>query len=264
MFLETAKANLTAGDFADLKLLLTPNDLTNCVAVLHEQSDWLTEALVTREEWTDLISYLKQLSEGEPVNRSANAKSIPAFVVDYLYPQFQKAELLPASKLLADLFSIFYDQMAAHRNDFIREWFRFDADIRNIIVALNCRKHKLPIQEQLIGSNELTEKLGHSQANDFGLGNEYPVFEVLSRLTDQPDIIEKEKGYDALKWKWIESRIFFEHFTLAKILGYFIRLRIIYRWIHLSQSVGEKRFSQVLNELENSFAFPEEFALNKR
>jgi len=136
--------------------------------------------------------------------------------------------------------------------------------MRNIITALNCRKHNLDVNAKLIGNNELTEKLKTSKVADFGLNSEFPWFDTLTRLTELTDIVEKEKGYDALRWQWLDDRTFFEYFTIPRIMAYYIKLEIIYRWIHLSQSVGEKKFNQIIKNLEASFNFPEEFAINKR
>jgi hypothetical protein len=264
MFLHSAAEHLEESDFDLLELLLMPNDITNLVHILHNLDQWSDECTVSQEEWKEVLETLKEHAESNPLDKKLFKKHIPCFMIEYLYDHVISEELRPENILYRELFSHFYDWIKTSDNDFLKEWFRFDADIRNITIALNCRKHKISYQEQLIGNNDLTEKLLKNTAGDFGLGGEYPMFEIISRLNDQPDIIEKEKGFDALRWKWIDNRTFFDYFTIPRILGYFIKLQIVYRWIHLSQAVGEKRFNQVLHDLENSFEFPEEFALNKR
>ncbi len=264
MFLHSASEHLDIADYELLKLLFIPNDITNLTNILLNKETWLDECTVDKGDWLELIAYLKELGDAKPDKQNLAKGHVPAYIVNYLHEYLFVNEPKPEYLLQRDLFTLFYDSVGAHPDKFINAWFRFDSDLKNIIIALNCRKHKIPFTGQLIGNNELTEKIATSNAGDFGLGKEYPYFDVLARLNEQTDIVEKEKGLDALRWKWIENETFFEYFTLPRILGFFIRLRMIYRWIHLSQSVGEKRFGQVLHDLENSFEFPEEFALNKR
>jgi len=211
-----------------------------------------------------LIDNIKELKEQSNLRKKHIDDHVLPLVIDYLMHYFKENEVKTKQELLTDLFSIFYNWVEHHENKFVREWFTFDAAMRNIITALNCRKHNLDVNAKLIGNNELTEKLKTSKVADFGLNSEFPWFDTLTRLTELTDIVEKEKGYDALRWQWLDDRTFFEYFTIPRIMAYYIKLEIIYRWIHLSQSVGEKKFNQIINDLEASFSFPEEFAINKR
>jgi hypothetical protein len=51
---------------------------------------------------------------------------------------------------------------------FIRDWFAFDANLRNILTAINGRKFNLPYAQYLIGDSETVERLSKSHAADFG------------------------------------------------------------------------------------------------
>lgn len=264
MFLQSAEEHLNKDDYDLLKLLVVPNDLINLVNILLKEEDWIDENTISREEWIILIDNIKELKEQSNLRKKHIDDHVLPLVIDYLMHYFKENEVKTKQELLTDLFSIFYNWVEHHENKFVREWFTFDAAMRNIITALNCRKHNLDVNAKLIGNNELTEKLKTSKVADFGLNSEFPWFDTLTRLTELTDIVEKEKGYDALRWQWLDDRTFFEYFTIPRIMAYYIKLEIIYRWIHLSQSVGEKKFNQIIKDLEASFNFPEEFAINKR
>ncbi|MFO7660404.1 MAG: DUF2764 family protein, partial [Candidatus Cloacimonadaceae bacterium] len=222
------------------------------------------ESTITKEDWTELMQYLRELGEAKPAPKVLKKYNIPQYLIDYVHSYLLANEPKPEHEIYRDLFNLFYDTVHNHEDKFIRDWFSFDSDLRNIVIALNCRKHDISYKDQLIGTNDLTERILKSSAADFGLGKDYPYFDILARLNEQSDIIEKEKGLDALRWKWIDNETFFEYFTLPRLMGHLIKLHIIFRWIHLSQAVGEKRFHKILHELESSFEFPKEFALNKR
>lgn len=264
MFLHDAQDHLEQRDYHMLRLLFIPNEITNLISLLLNKETWLDESTITREDWTELIQYLKELGDAKPAPKVFKKYNIPQYLIDYVHAYLLVNEPKQETEIYRDLFTLFYDSVSTHEDKFIRDWFRFDSDLKNIVIALNCRKHSLSYKDQLIGNNDLTERLLKSNAVDFGLSKDYPYFDVLARLNEQSDILEKEKGLDALRWKWIDNETFFEYFTLPRLMGHLIKLHIIFRWIHLSQSVGEKRFQKILRELESSFEFPPEFALNKR
>lgn len=264
MFLQNSAEQLTSHDYALLKLILLPNDLDNLISHILGEGEWLTESTISEEQWTEAINQIKAHADDSGAIRKFTDIKLPDFVIDFISKVYASETLPGKNRLAFDLYSAFYAWVGHSDNAYIRAWFSFDADLRNITVALNCRKHAIPLAGQLIGENEITEKLLTSHANDFGLGKDFSLFEQLSRINDLPDIIDKEKGFDALRWKWIENTNFFEYFSIDRILGYTCKVRIQYRWIHLSQSLGENRFNIVLADLENSLEFPEEFALKKR
>lgn len=263
MFLQEAKIHLNEFDFSLLKLLTFPNDISNLVSILSNKDKWFDESSVEKEQWMELIDYLKELGTAKINPQIILKYNVPAYIINYLHDYIVRNEPVTEFILYRELFNLFYDDVSKLDDKFLRSWFKFESDITNILIALNCRKHKIQYNNQLIGNNDLTERLIKSSAGDFGLSKDFPFFDVLARLNETTDIIDKEKGLDALRWKWLDNESFFEYFTLPRLISYFIKLRIIYRWIHLSQSVGEKRFNQVLHDLETSFDFPEEFELKR-
>ena len=56
------------------------------------------------------------------------------------------------------------------RNRFVREWFAFNQDMNNFLVAQICRKHGFDAKTQIIGEGEVAEQLRtHVNQKDFGL-----------------------------------------------------------------------------------------------
>lgn len=264
MFLKSAQEHLTKADYDTLKLLLVPNDINNLANLMYGRDEWTDENTIDQDEWQNLLKNLKDVSDPASLKKKHIDDNVLPLVIEYLHQHLSSDKEKPEHIFLQEIYTLFYDWVDETQTDFVKDWFRFDCDMRNVIIALNCRKHNMAVAEQIIGNNPLADKLRKSTASDFGLGKDFPYLDILSRLNEQNDILDKEKGYDALRWKWLDDRTFFDYFTLPRLMAYFIRLQIVYRWIHLSQSVGEKRFGQVLHDLETSFSFPEEFALNKR
>ena len=56
------------------------------------------------------------------------------------------------------------------RNRFVREWFAFNQDMNNVLVAQICRKHGFDAKTQIVGEGEVAEQLrSHVNQKDFGL-----------------------------------------------------------------------------------------------
>ncbi|HOT40845.1 MAG TPA: DUF2764 family protein, partial [Candidatus Syntrophosphaera thermopropionivorans] len=94
---------------------------------------------------------------------------------------------------------------------------------------------------------------------DFGLGNDNELFESISRIWEQNNILYREKQYDILRWKWIDDFNFFNYFNIERILGFDAQLRMLNRWIKLDPVKGKEIFESTLDTLTKSFSFPEQF-----
>ncbi len=90
----------------------------------------------------------------------------------------------------------FYAWTAKSSNEFIKDWFAFDAHLKNILTAINGRKFNLPYAQYLIGESETVEKLSKSHTADFGLGKEDDLYNALVRIYEQNNILYRERGYD--------------------------------------------------------------------
>jgi len=94
----------------------------------------------------------------------------------------------------------YYDYATSVNNEFISKWYDYERGLVNILTALNCKKHQINIEPELIGESELNEKLIKSNARDFGIGNDFPRLEQLLRAIDEPALLEREKKIDLMKW----------------------------------------------------------------
>ena len=152
-----------------------------------------------------------------------------------------------------------YDYCSSLPNKFMKHWFELNRDIRNILTAINGREHNIPFAKYLVGTDDLVSRLAQSHATDFGLGKEHELFESVYRIWEQNNILYRERGYDLLRWKWIDSQNFFNYFNIDRILGYYAQLRILERWQGMEPTLGKEVFHDTMDNLVNSFKFPEQF-----
>jgi hypothetical protein len=113
----------------------------------------------------------------------------------------------------------------------------------------------------MIGSNFVVTAILRSNARDFGLTQDFPEIEPLLNAWESGNMLEREKAIDLMKWQWIDDQIFFEYFTIEKILGFMLQLEIVERWMLLDSKEGEKMVQDLLRKLVKSYELPEDFKL---
>ena len=131
----------------------------------------------------------------------------------------------------------FYLRALSHRDRFLREYFRFDLNVRNAKVEY------------------LNRELGRAAGTDIFLTDENG-FEEEARLgavLGSGDILSREKGIDELMWEKIESLTTFDYFDIDAILGLIANINIAMRWNRLDPETGREMFSRIVKEVRGSF-----------
>ena len=100
------------------------------------------------------------------------------------------------------------------KNRFVRDWFAFNQDMNNVLVAQICRKHGFDVKTQIIGEGEVAEQLRtHATQKDFGL-NELPGdYQSILALAQIEDLMQREKAQDAIRFEWLQDRTEFDFFS---------------------------------------------------
>ena len=151
----------------------------------------------------------------------------------------------------AALWEAYYGLCTKSSCSFIREWYGFDNTLRNICAAFTARSKSMPIAEQLVGHNEVTEALSHSSASDFGLRNEIEYIEQIVSLLEMKNIIEKEHRLDLIRWNKADELTTFDYFDINNILAYLVKVNIIHRWVALDRKRGEEMLRTLIRELSD-------------
>lgn len=181
----------------------------------------------------------------------------PTYIIEYM-KQFIinfKAEETKLSDLIWEnkLQTLFFDFVLLTKNDFLKKWFRFDMDIKNILTAINCQKFDYKKEDNLISvkhKNEVYKNLIKGTLKPDSLSDEVIYAEkILQIVESDSNSSEKEKATDMIKWKFLDEFTFFKYFNIEKILAFIIKLNIVERWIKLDNETGEILFKKLINDL---------------
>ena len=134
----------------------------------------------------------------------------------------------------------FYRRIMHHRNRFLRDWFRFDLDLRNATVAYLNDKLNRPEGTDMIRLEEReTEEFAEADA----------VQDVLNC----GDILRRERGLDELRWHKIDELTILDDFDIEAILGYVAKLKIIDRWLQLDPDSGRALFRRLVEDIRSTY-----------
>ena len=243
---------LSAADRETVTLFFLQYDHRNLLARLAEGENAAFDerGMISREKLDEALEKVKA-GDGQ-------GRTLPAYIYDFIasYPALkEEAERLPEDVLAA----AYYHYAASSKNTFVREWFLFNRNVNNILIALTARKYGFSAAPYLVGEDETTSALATSGARDFGLGAELDYLEEVARIHELADPVEKERKLDLLKWEWLEEHTFFHYFSVERLFAFLVRLDIIERWTHIDKERGGRLFRSLVERLKDEVEIPEEF-----
>ena len=149
------------------------------------------------------------------------------------------------------LFEAYYRDLAESKCSFLKAWGEFDRNLRNISAALAAREAGRAVADVVVGGGEVVEQLKSSSAADFGLRGELQYIDaVISAVSDEKNIVEKERKIDKVREEQAWDIASFDFFNINFILSYLIRVNIIARWMLLLPEAGREMLNRLMRDLD--------------
>ena len=163
-------------------------------------------------------------------------------LVDFLIKGFSEKELN------AD----FYANALRSRNRFLREYFRFDLNLRNAKVRyLNAQLGREPDQDVMTGEDPEAEDV---DIDGFRFtGGEFEEALKVDNILADKDLVSREKGLDDLLWDKIDGLSTFHYFDIEAVLAYIAKRHIVTRWLNLDEEVGRDVFRRLLKDVRGTY-----------
>ncbi|MCF8359468.1 MAG: DUF2764 domain-containing protein [Prolixibacteraceae bacterium] len=249
--------NLTQGDLKMIGYYFMQFDNKNLLKLLADKEAEIDPlGNLTREELLDNIQQFRETDNPADKNIYPYFRQ---FVPDYLI----ETPIMPNLSWEDQLTALFYNYAINSKNQFISDWYEFNLNISNVIIGTNCRKFDYDREKSIIGNNEVANAIRKSNAKDFGVKPILPEIDDILRILEEPNLLERERKIDFLKWNWLEEKGFFHYFDMEHLFIYLIRLDLLERWVQLERETGEKVFREMISELQHAFEFPNEFTVKK-
>ena len=142
----------------------------------------------------------------------------------------------------------FYAEALTHPDAFIREYFRFDLNVRNAKVKYLNKALGSPSDKDVLPFSDAT-------AQDIldAVGEEFEEAGDLDTVLNLGDILSRERGIDDLVWDKINSLTTFNYFDIDAILGFITKMNIVARWFRLDEQTGREMFQKLVDEVRGTF-----------
>ena len=165
-------------------------------------------------------------------------------------------QMQDSDKAMLDLLRVPMDEATLEtglkaKNRFIREWFAFNRDMNNVLVAQICRKHGFDVKTQIVGNDEVAEQLRtHTSQKDFGLNELSGDYQSILALAQIEDLMAREKAMDAIRFEWLQDRTEFDFFSAEMVFAYYLEAVMLHRWSLLTVEEGERVFRAMVAEMK--------------
>lgn len=221
-FLFLCRNNLTARDFQTLQAMRSWADIQNMRAF------WLGEPL-------DFSGNYGERALDEAL---LTGEGFPSYVYAFLEKYEQKEERVRHFPELVS--SFFYDQ-ALSTNDFVRDYWQFERDLRLVLLGFRAKRLQRDVVKELQYENPEDEIVQQLLAQ-----KEAPSFEPPSRYESLKTLFNEYENAPLLlhrallefRFKWIEERLQGVTYSIECVLGYMLQLVMAWKWIQLDQKSG--------------------------
>ena len=233
-------------DYKLVQILFFPYDNKNLLNLITKKE----------EEFDERGNFSRDLLEA---NIKELTDDLPEYMNRFITSFKDDEPVFPNMSPENQLTALLFEYALSFDDKFLREWFRFNRDLNNLLTALVCRRYDIPYEYQIIGWDDISEAIRKSHARDFGLTAEIPYMDDLLNIAKEDDIQHREKAVDQLRWNYLEDVTFFEYFTIDKILAFTLKLGMVERWLALDKDYGSQLFEELLQDLKSSYELPETF-----
>ena len=142
----------------------------------------------------------------------------------------------------------FYAKALTHKDQFIREYFRFDLNVRNAKVKYLNKALGRDMGRDVLTFGEETDQVVLD-----AVAEEFEEAADLETVLNSGDILSRERGIDDLVWEKIESLTTFNYFDIDAVLGFITKLNIVARWYRLDEQTGREMFKKLVDEVRGTF-----------
>ncbi len=226
-----------------LNLYFLRFDNQNILFLLSGKEDKVnSNGVFTTEE---LKEYIKEVQEVE----NPKDTDIPSYFAKFITAYLSETPIFENLLWEDQLATLYYQYAIEEGTLLISAWFRLNLNINNIFAVLKGRELKMEIETIVVGGNEVAEALRTSSQTDFGLPQIIEYYPSLVRITEEPNLREREYKTDLFKWNWLQENTFFEYFSVDKVFTYLLQVELIERWSTLDMERGKEFFSKLVTEM---------------
>lgn len=243
-YIDFCAEELTKTDFDAFKKLFLFNDIRNVINYDKEESQYITPAYYTKEEFSEMQKDTDQF--------------LP-FMAKFLYYKKNEKRLYPELQEIDELVLLLYEDLENFNNSFITDYFLFELDLQNITTALSLKKNHQEFSNKIIPYGDYYEKILKSNSNDFGLSGDIQYIEKLVDIYESNDLLNIEKTIENIRWDWLDQKTEHSIFSADNVFAYGVKLNSVERWYNMTEEKGKEILDELISKIKANIKFSEEF-----
>jgi len=238
-FREMLKENLHPDDYRQVELVFMENDNRNLTSYL--VSGKIPDSLVGNYSMSDFREQEKLFSAILP-----SADILPSYMVRVMRDSWQEDGRKDKLKIEHELSEGYYHYLIENAVPFLKTYSIFDFNLRNLVAFIKAGNHNISQAQYITGDSLHARHLRDYAGRNLLKDHEFEFFDEIVSYTGSGSFADEEMKYDRLRWRVIEEMIFFENFSIDRIIGYLQQLVIASRWKALDSDKGEEKLRQIL------------------
>ena len=131
----------------------------------------------------------------------------------------------------------FYAKAFGSKNRFIREYFDFDARLRNMKVAYLAKR---------LGKDGDAYFVDMPEAD-------FEEYQQIKDILENADFVLREQKMDELKWEKASDIARMDYFNMNAILAFLAKAKTVQRWVELDPTKGQEMFEKLVKEVRGTF-----------
>ena len=189
------------------------------------------------DNYVYIVASLPELTAGFE-NTSFDYAATKESIVELLSEKDQKlVELFEEGFNEETLGAEFYKKAADSKNRFIREYFDFDARLRNMKVAYLAKRLDKNGDDYFV---EMPEA-------------DFEEYHQIKDILENPDFVQREQKMDELKWEKASDIARMDYFNMNAILAFLAKAKTVQRWVELDPTKGQEMFEKLVKEVRGTF-----------
>ena len=233
-FIDFCNEQLHEKDSKELGKAFLFNDLINIINQTKDNTSFIEPSF-----------YNKETLEENFKDYSSFFSFIETFLENINNDKREKPELLAIDELITSMY-INLDEIT--NNKFLKDYFLFELDLKNIANSISLKKLGLPFTNAFIPFGDAYERLSKSFPLDNG---SIPRLESLVEALQGDNIIAAEKIMDEIRWQYLDEQVGSKYLLFDFIIAYAVKLQAVTRWQSLTDDKGKKVLDGLTDKIKS-------------
>lgn len=242
--------NLTEKDWAQVVVLLRETDLNNLRSFFSNKNFFDPRGSLSREQLEEVL-----VEEGGVVEMGKEMLSpaLPPYVYDFLARYENKSE---REKRFDELLASYYREEGRNsrkgwkspsEDDFLYQWLEFERKLRLNLMALRGKQQGKDLSELFLFEDPEDDTIQYflAQKDAAEIEPEERFLELKLIMQEEDPLLAARKLLD-FRLRELKRLIGFDHFSMRRVLAFFIEVLLIENWQRLDREAGKHVLERIV------------------